>query len=97
MKTEYKHISFVKVADKAKTSVWSCQNNHSGFKLGNRTWDRTELGIVRWYGPWRQYCYFATNGLAVYSESCLRDICSFLAELAEERKLEFVLHEGAGG
>ena len=97
MRLQYEHIHFVKIADKPKTSVWSCRNNRSGIVIGTRQTGATELGIVRWYGPWRQYCYFATNGLAVYSESCLKDICSFLAELAKERKLEFVLPEGRTG
>ena len=86
MKTKYQYIHFLKVRELPKTSVWSCRNNQSGIIVGERQSRASELGIVRWYGPWRQYCYFATNGLAVYSKSCLKDICSFLAELAEERR-----------
>ncbi len=64
---KYKHIHFVMVAEKPKTTVWSCRNNRSD----------QELGEVRWYSPWRQYCYFPTTP-AVYSASCLDDIKSFI-------------------
>ncbi|GAG11755.1 unnamed protein product [marine sediment metagenome] len=88
MKTEYRYVHFVKVDQGPRTSVWTCRNNRSG----------GELGRVRWYGPWRQYCYFPVSQ-AVYSGGCLKDICSFLEELAEERKQQgrLVLQEGAGG
>jgi len=75
VKTEYQYIHFVKVADKAKTSVWSCRNNRSG----------AELGRISWYGPWRQYCYEPT-AQAVYSDSCLIGIAAFLGDLNDERK-----------
>ena len=75
MKTRYEYVHFIKVADKPKTSVWTCRNNRTG----------GELGRVRWYGPWRAYCYFPV-AQAVYSQGCLADIAAFLGELAEERK-----------
>lgn len=74
MKTEYKYIHFVKVADKPKTSVWSCRNNATG----------DELGEVRWYPDWRQSCYFPVI-FAVYSAGCLEDIQHFIGELKKER------------
>ena len=80
MNTKYQYVHFVKVADKPKTSVWTCRNNRTG----------GELGRVRWYGPWRQYCYFPV-AQAVYSEGCLKDICSFLAE---ERKQQRAIDRG---
>lgn len=70
MKTQYQYIHFVKVADKAKTSVWSCRNNKTG----------DELGEIRWYTGWRQYCYFPTVQ-AVYSAGCLKDIQDFMGGL----------------
>lgn len=73
MKTKYQYVQFVKVAQKSKTSVWTCRNNRSG----------GELGRVRWYGPWRQYYYFPVTQ-AVYSRGCLKDICSFMEDLSEE-------------
>ncbi len=71
MKTQYKFIHFIKKEDKPKTSVWSCCNNRSG----------GELGIVKWYPAWRQYCYFPTIQ-AVYSIGCLDDIKEFIQEIS---------------
>jgi hypothetical protein len=72
MKTRYKYINFVKIADKPKTSVWSCRANRSGL----------ELGEIKWYGPWRQYCYFPTCA-AVYSVGCFEDINHFIGQLKD--------------
>ncbi len=71
----YKYIHFVKVEDKPKTSVWECRNNRS----------EGTLGIVKWYSPWRQYCFF-TQSLSeryeiVLNTSCLKDICHFMEQL----------------
>lgn len=68
----FQYIHFAKVQQKPKTSVWTCRNNTSG----------AQLGVVRWHGPWRQYCFFATTP-AVYSTGCLRDIQTFL-DLAQK-------------
>lgn len=74
LKTRYQFIHFVKIEQKPKTSVWHCRNNRSG----------NELGIVKWYGPWRQYCYFPTTP-AVYSAGCLNDIQEFIKQLEAQR------------
>ena len=70
MKTKYKFIHFVKIADKPKTSVWSCRNNKSN----------AELGEIKWYSEWRQYCYLPTIP-AVYNVSCFEDINDFIKQL----------------
>ena len=75
LKTQYQYIHFEKVADKPRTSVWSCRNNRSG----------GELGTIRWYYQWRQYCYFPT-AQAVYSVGCLADIQAFVVALANAQK-----------
>jgi hypothetical protein len=72
MKTEYKYITFVLSDRKPKTDVWKCMNKRHG----------DELGIVKWYGPWRQYCYFPSCQ-AVYSKGCLDDISDFVVQLAK--------------
>ena len=69
MKTEYQYIHFIKLADKPKTSVWSCRNTKSDF----------ELGTIQWYLAWRQYCFFPTN--AVFNAGCLADIQDFIGQL----------------
>lgn len=70
MKTEYQYIKFAKIADKPKTSVFGCYNTHHG----------EQLGVVKWYPSWRQYCYFPIVQ-AVYSAGCLKDIQDFISQL----------------
>ena len=67
---DYKYLAFQELirVEGHKTSVYSCRNKRSG----------EELGQIRWYGAWRQYCYFPTVQ-AVYSGGCLRDIAGFMA------------------
>lgn len=63
----YEYIKFVKVEEKPKTSVWSCQNKGDDY----------ELGVVKWYGSWRQYCFFP-SGPSVLNKGCLEDIIHFM-------------------
>lgn len=77
MKTTYKYIEFVEVAQKPKTKAWTCHNRRSG----------VALGYIEWYASWRQYVYTDYGpGLAVYSASCLRDIADFLEQVNKEHK-----------
>lgn len=74
VETMFEYIHFFELERKPKTSVWSCRMNLTG----------DELGIVKWYPAWRQYCYFPT-GPVVYSAGCLRDIDKFIGQLMDER------------
>ena len=76
MRTEYKYIHFVKTKDKAKTSVWECCQD-SNYSV---------LGEVKWYSPWRQYCYWSYV-VAVYNVGCLTDIIDFVNQLNKEKRL----------
>lgn len=66
----FEYIHFTLAGGTGKTSVWACRNNKSG----------AELGLVRWNGAWRQYCYYPSAD-AVYSEGCLKDIAVFLDQV----------------
>jgi hypothetical protein len=70
MKTEYKYIYFVKLTERPKTSVYACMNSRSG----------TAIGLVRWYGPWRQYCFFPEPN-CVFNVGCMDDIKDFIGQL----------------
>ena len=74
---EYKYIHFIEVKHEKPTitSIWICQNKKSN----------EELGTVRWYASWRQYCFF-NRVQAVYSAGCLDDISDFIKKAMEERK-----------
>jgi hypothetical protein len=37
------------------------------------------LGEIRWYGPWRQYCFMPCSD-TVFNHGCLADIAAFLVE-----------------
>lgn len=75
----YKYITFSVIegapTGNKKTASFFCRNNKSG----------ANLGVIRWYGAWRQYCYFpAVEG--IYSAGCLDDISEFIQDLMVERK-----------
>jgi len=78
MNTEYcyfcQYIYFKKIAEGSKTSIWECKNNKSSAVLGR----------VKWYGPWRQYCFFPEPFAdLVFNKGCLEDICRFIKEMTD--------------
>lgn len=46
------------------------------YRLINRT-AQTSLGVVEWYGPWRQFCFFPSCD-SVWSGSCLEAVRDFI-------------------
>jgi hypothetical protein len=64
------------VEEKPKTQVW---------RVRSRGHDDT-LGSIKWFGPWRQYCFFFIADVAIMSAGCLRDLASFLEELNSKHK-----------
>lgn len=73
MITDYmttKYMAFKLIEQKPKTQVWAVLNNKSGFRLG----------VIEWYGPWRQYCFFPTAD-TVFNIGCLFDISNFIKGL----------------
>jgi len=79
MKTKYKYIEFREWKALAvggrKTSTWDCINRKH----------KTVLGVVQWYGPWRQYVYLPYPD-TVLSPDCLRDIAEFMEQFKTGRK-----------
>lgn len=43
------------------------------------------LGVIRWYGPWRQYCFFPSMA-CLFSAGCLQAISQFIREEMEARR-----------
>lgn len=81
---EYTYIRFnVFFNDVRKTHQWTCRGS-----------DDSILGIVKWHGAWRQYCFYTTNPHAIFHDGCLADLTDFLrivnaeykAQKREERK-----------
>ena len=77
MKTEYKYIRFECFCRGEKTTQWKIVNRRSG----------GELGEIKWYSAWRQYCFF-TSFDAVFNDSCLCDIIHFIGQLSAARNIE---------
>jgi len=45
------------------------------------------LGWIKWYAPWRQYCFFdADSGGPVFNKTCLNDISKFLDRANKEHR-----------
>ena len=55
-------------------------------------YNRSFLGSIEWYGPWRQYCFSPRSG-TVFNKGCLEDINAYIKQLMDERKLEKVSSE----
>lgn len=51
-----------------KTGVWRVRSRNSG----------SDLGAIRWYGPWRQYCLYPASA-AIFNTDCLEAICDRIA------------------
>lgn len=44
-----------------------------------------ELGWLRWYAAWRQFCFFA-EGNTVWSAGCLKDLLDALEKITAARR-----------
>lgn len=81
-----RYIVFIEQLHRGNTSVWAVQNDR----------DHEELGLIKWYSPWRRYCYFPGERFerwhqpvrTVYSAECLRTIADFIDALMEARDQE---------
>jgi len=69
-KSEYKYFYLILIDDTGKTSKWAIANNKGDFKLGE----------IKWYAPWRQYCFFPGNNV-VFNKTCMLDILDFIDQL----------------
>ena len=69
------YIEFELIAKKPKTEHYSVRNKKSS----------DILGWIKWYGPWRQYCFFPLHSM-VFNIGCMRHIIDFIQKLMEERK-----------
>jgi hypothetical protein len=72
-----KWIEFVEDTPPAwKTKAWRIlSKQHS-----------SHLGWVKWWGGWRKYCFFPTEG-SLFEQDCLRDIADFCESKTVEYRL----------
>jgi len=43
------------------------------------------IGHVKWYGPWRQYCFFPLDS-TLYNKDCMRQLADFTELVTREHK-----------
>ena len=70
-----KYIRFETYAQKPKTKLYGVVNIKSGFRIG----------IIKWYGAWRQYCFYPDEE-TIFNTDCMEYIIEFIKKLMEERK-----------
>ena len=75
MASEY--LDFRLTRDTGKTQVYSVDSRNHG----------DQLGVIKWYGPWRQYVMETRSGV-VWNKTCLLDITAFIDGLMRERRGE---------
>lgn len=76
MKTEYQYIRF--------DDYTNPNQDIRRYFCVNKRADRP-IGEIRWYGPWRQYCFVPFID-TIYSAGCLRDIADFIGQLMADRR-----------
>ncbi len=71
------YIRFDLIEKKPKTNVYAVINISGEYPLGH----------IKWYGSWRQYCFFADEGSIILNKGCMQTIFLFIQELMEKRRL----------
>ena len=74
-KSSESYIGFELIKQTDKTKVFRVRNKQHG----------NILGLIMWYGAWRQYAFFPSEE-TVFSSGCMQDITQFIKGLMEERK-----------
>jgi hypothetical protein len=71
-----KYIEFVYEgpSKSGKTKVWNVDT--TGEKDGGPVWIAHTIGTIKWFAPWRKYCFFP-EGATTFEWTCLRDIADF--------------------
>lgn len=73
--SRYLDFAWAGRSSSGRTQRWSVTSKSSGARLG----------IVSWYGPWRQYVIEPEPG-CVFNNGCLNDISAFLTEMNENQR-----------
>lgn len=73
--SESEYLLFTEIHDTGKTKVWLVLSKRSG----------DQLATIRWYGPWRCYTMWPSEG-TIWNKGCLEDINAFIAAAMADRK-----------
>ena len=71
---DYKYITMIHAESKPKTEVFAVMTKDQ----------EVTLGVIKWYAPWRQYCYIPDDN-TIYSRGCMADINDFVEKLMHQR------------
>ena len=74
-------IEFVMVEKKPKTKMYAVKKITAHPFMGDI------LGFIKWYGSWKQYCFFPEPN-TTFNIDCMSYIIEFIKDLMEERKHE---------
>jgi len=70
-----RYMIFRRIPSTGKTSLWNVLNKSDG----------GALGLIQWYGAWRQYVFEAVAG-CVFNGGCLDTISGILKRLNQEQR-----------
>ena len=79
---ESKYLEFDKIGDTGLTEIWNVLSK-STTGVPNHMVDFA-LGKIRWYGAWRQYCFWPSPN-CVFNRECMTDIQNMIQELMDDR------------
>jgi len=81
------YVDFQLVEHKSKTNIYQVVSKNSTPLPLSGVIPRYEkiLGIIKWYGPWRQYVLFPSD-CTLWSHGCLQEVMSFIKGLMDARK-----------
>lgn len=75
MKVKYKYIHFVEASGDNKY----VNGKHAYECINNRT--KSELAIIFWYAPWKEYCFTQSAQGVIFNNTCLADVQNFIEQL----------------
>ena len=81
-----KYLIFTVIEQKPKTKVIEVASRPKNFRDGSVRAGRDfsiRLGIIKWFGRWRQYAFFPEKD-TVFNVGCLSDIQAYIKELRQE-------------
>ena len=69
-----KYLEFDRIGWTGKTDVWDVLSKSDGFVLGQ----------IKWFGRWRQYCFYPSPD-TIFNPECMNDISNLIKELMARR------------
>ena len=83
-----KYLLFKKLEQGIKTDIIEVASRPRNLRDGSVREGRdmsTRLGVIKWFGRWRQYAFFPEVG-TVFNTECLEDIRIFIKGMMKERR-----------